>query len=311
MAQQEQIRERLRAHGFQFCDDHPGPPGSALTEAPGGIGPELRLTAVDSSSCDHESQVSFALQLHLSCLIILLNCLLLQTIHNTVEESEDRFWSSTGGERADVMEELLYALQDDPCCKFQAVGLYIYRATYQFGWGLPTCQNQGFASEQTDRSATSTAALTVLCPFRSPIYPPKMVAFEVGMHPTQLVAVPGVHVVSCSPDLQLFLLPQETPPAKFVKVRSCVHFVLDHVPSVVLLPDVSVAQVCLLGKQQRQLEDNKYYHAMKRVVVRGQPLSLRAIVACSELTYLRQRQAAALTLSSLASSLDRCATYAT
>ena len=75
--------------------------------------------------------------------INLYNCLpLQQTIHNTVEENEDRFWSSTGDERADVMEELLYALQDEPCCKFQAVGLYIYRATYQFGWALLTPQSQ-------------------------------------------------------------------------------------------------------------------------------------------------------------------------
>ena len=158
---------------------------------------------------------------------------------------------------------------------------------------------------------TAKAALTVPFPFSSPIYPPKMVAFEVGMHPTQLVAVPGVHVVSCSPDLQLFLLPQETPPARFVKVRGSGHFVLDPVPLVVLLPDIFMAQVCLLGKQQRQLEDNKYYHAMKRVVVRGQPLSLKAIIAGSELTCLPQRQAAALMPSSLASSLDWCATSAT
>ena len=113
------------------------------------------------------------------------------------------------------------------------------------------------------------------------------------MHPTQLVAVPGVHLVSCSPDLQLFLLPQETPPARFVKVRSDVHFVLDNGPCAVLSLDIFVAQVCLLGKQQRQLEDNKYYHAMKRVVVRGQPLSLRSITACSGLTCHPQQQAAA------------------
>lgn len=36
-------------------------------------------------------------------------------------------------------------------------------------------------------------------------------------------------------------------------------------------------QIHLLGKQQRQLEDGLYYHAIRQVVVRGTPLPVAAI----------------------------------
>lgn len=60
---------------------------------------------------------------------------LLQSIRETTVENGDFFWSSTGDKSQDAVEHITYELQG-ACARIHAVGLRVYRAGFQYGYGL-------------------------------------------------------------------------------------------------------------------------------------------------------------------------------